>query len=255
MLSKYAAALERIDGSGDAAPLVLSRPEVKARLSGRTQDLAEFEATDVLAAYGIPVTRQRLARSAGEAASVAAELGFPVALKIQSPGIAHKTEAGGVRLGLGDRAAVESAYEEIMANSRRHAPAAQIDGVLVQEMLSRGTEVILGVTNDPQFGPAVMFGLGGIFAEVLKDVTFRIAPVARPEAERMIREVRAFALLDGARGRPRADLPALAEAIERLSALAMDLRDVVGEIDINPLMVFAEGGGVRAADALIRLRR
>lgn len=255
MLAKYADAIEREQRFAATPPLALSRPDVKVRLSGRTHDLAEFEATEVLAAYGIPVTRQRLARTAGEAAAHAAELGFPVALKIQSPDIVHKTEAGGVKLGLGDRTAVESAYEEIIESSRRHAPAAQIDGVLVQEMLTGGTEVILGVTNDPQFGPAVMFGLGGIFAEVLKDVTFRVAPVARPEAERMVREIRAFPWLDGARGRPRADLSALVDAIERLSALAMDLREVVGEIDVNPLIVFPEGGGVRAADALIRVRR
>ncbi|MBI3372585.1 MAG: acetate--CoA ligase family protein [Betaproteobacteria bacterium] len=255
MLSKYAAAVERVEGLAEAPPLVISRPDVRARLSGRTQDLSEFEATEVLAAYGIPVTRQRLARTAEEAAAHASELGFPVALKIQSPDIAHKTEAGGVRLSLNDRAAVAMAFAEIVANAGRNAPAAQIDGVLVQEMLAGGTEVILGVTNDSQFGPAVMFGLGGIFTEVLKDVTFRIAPVARPEVERMIREIRAFALLGGARGRPRADLRALADAIERLSALAMDLRDVVGEIDINPLIVFADGGGVRAVDALIKPRR
>jgi acyl-CoA synthetase (NDP forming) len=177
-----------------------------------------------------------------------------VALKIQSPDIPHKTEAGGVRIGVEDRDAVGMAFDEIVANAGRHVPDAAIDGVLVQEMVSGGTEVILGVNNDPLFGPAIMFGLGGIFAEVLKDVTFRLAPVTRSEALDMIREIRAFKVLDGARGRPKADVAALADAIQRLSALAADLRDEVAELDVNPLFVLPAGQGVRAGDALIKPR-
>jgi len=124
--------------------------------------------------------------------------------------------------------------------------------VLVQTMVSGGVEIILGVNNDPLFGPAIMFGLGGIFAEVMKDVTFRLAPLSRFDAEEMIREVRAFPLLDGARGKPKADIAALADAIVRLSALAIDLKDEVAEIDINPLFVLPAGKGVVAGDALIK---
>ncbi len=221
------------------------------RLVGRG-DIAEHEAKRVLAHWGIPPTREQLATTRHSAQQHAQALGFPVVLKVQSPAIAHKTEFGGVRIDLRDSAAVGAAFDEIMGNAGRHAPDATIDGVLVQEMVSDGIEVILGVSNDPLFGPAVMFGLGGIFAEVMKDVTFRIAPVSRQEALRMIQEIRAFPILDGARGKPKADVSALADAIVALSRLALDLEDVVAELDINPLFVFPQGQGVKAGDALIR---
>lgn len=233
-------------------PLELHSAQARALLAGRRTDLAEYEAKHVLADYGIPVTQEKLATSPAEARSFAAEIGFPVALKVQSPDIPHKTEAGGVRIGLADAAAVAQAYDDILASSRAHVPGAKIDGVLVQSMVSGGVETILGVTNDPLFGPAVMFGLGGIFAEVMKDVTFRLAPVSRSDAMEMIREIRAFPVLDGARGKPKADVEALANAILRLSALAVDLKDSMAEIDINPLFVLPAGKGVVAGDALIK---
>jgi acyl-CoA synthetase (NDP forming) len=253
-LWQYARARRRLTEIQAEPTPKIERPEQRAALRGRSRDVAEFEAKRVLAAYGIPVTRETLVRSRDEAMGAAAEIGFPVALKIQSPDIPHKTEAGGVRIGVKDRDAVGMAFDEIVANARRHVPDAAIDGVLVQEMVSGGTEVILGVNNDPLFGPAIMFGLGGIFAEVLKDVTFRLAPVTRSEALDMIREIRAFKVLDGARGRPKADVAALADAIQRLSALAADLRDEVAELDVNPLFVLPAGQGVRAGDALIKPR-
>ena len=153
----------------------------------------------------------------------------------------------------GDRE-LASAYDEVLANARAYDKSANIEGVLVQEMVGDGIEAILGVTNDPLFGPAVMFGLGGIFAEVLKDVSFRLAPVTPAVARDMVEEITAYPVLAGARGRPRADVDALVDAIARLSALAVDLKDRVAELDINPLFVFAEGKGVKAADALIKLR-
>ncbi len=132
---------------------------------------------------------------------------------------------------------------------------ALLEGVVVQEMVSGGTELILGVTNDPLFGPAVMVGLGGVFAEVMKDVSFRLAPITRSEADSMLRELRGFPLLDGARGRPKADVPAATEALMRLSALAVELRDSLAELDINPLTVLPLGSGVRALDALAKPRQ
>ena len=232
--------------------LQLHRPARQAALTGRRDDLTEFAAKQVLADYGIAVTREQVAGSVDEAVRLAREIGYPVALKIVSVDIPHKTEAGGVRIGVADDAAVRQAYAQIVSNAANHVPGARIDGVLVQQMVSGGTEVILGATNDPLFGPSVMFGLGGIFAEVMKDVSFRVAPITLSEAHDMIREIRAFPILDGARGRPKADLNALADAIVRLAALAVDLKDQVGEIDINPLFVMPAGQGVIAADALIK---
>ena len=142
----------------------------------------------------------------------------------------------------------------MLANARAYRKDARIEGVLVQEMAGEGVEAILGVTNDPLFGPAVMFGLGGIFAEVLKDVSFRLAPVTPSVAREMVEEIAGYPLLAGARGKARADVEALVDAIVRLSALAVDLKDHVAELDINPLFVFAQGKGVKAADALIKAR-
>jgi len=234
-------------------PLALAQPHLVEELAKRNGgDLTEFESKRLVAAYGIPVTREKLARGPEQAVQMATALGFPVVMKIQSPDIPHKTEAGGVRVGLRDGAEVHAAYEEIVANARNHAPEAVIQGVLVQEMVSGGTELILGINNDPLFGPAVMVGLGGVFAEVMKDVSFRIAPVTRSEAESMLRELRGFALLDGARGRPKADVQAAVDALMRLSALAMDLKDSIAELDINPLTVLPQGRGVQALDALVK---
>lgn len=253
-LSEYAGALERFASRSAEPPVTLDRPRLRAALRGRHGDLAEHEAKRILAEYGIPVTREELVVRAEDAGEAAARVGYPLAMKIQSAQIPHKTEAGGVRLALADDRAVATAWTEIMEGARRHAPLARIDGILLQEQVAGATEVIVGINNDPVFGPAVMVGLGGIFAEVLKDISVRVAPVTRPEALAMIRELRAFPVLDGARGRPRADIGALAEAIARVSALAVDLRDEVAELDINPLFVFAEGGGVKAGDALIKTK-
>lgn len=223
-------------------------------IGGARAILTERESKRVLAAFGLPVTREGLARSREEAVRIASEIGFPVALKVSSADIPHKTECGGVRVGLDAPAAVAAAFDEIMRGARDHHPDADIEGVLVQEMVSGGVEAIVGLTHDARFGPAIMFGLGGIHAEILRDCAFRICPVDRDEALEMIRETRGFALLEGARGAGRCDVPALAEALHRLSAMAMALGDRVAELDVNPLFVLPEGRGVVAADALIRLR-
>ena len=253
-LSQFAASRRRRETRRQETPLQIERPAVKQSLAGKTADIAEHEAKRILGEYGIPVTKEMLATSAGAALAAAKEIGYPVALKIQSPDISHKTEAKAVRLGLGSDAELAKAYEEILANARRYMPEAQIEGVLVQQMVKGGLEAILGVTNDALFGPAVMFGLGGIFAEVLKDVSFRLAPVTKAVAHDMIREIKGYPVLAGARGRAEADVDALADAIVRLSALAVDLEGEVAELDINPLFVMEKGAGVKAADALIRPR-
>jgi acyl-CoA synthetase (NDP forming) len=253
-VSWYAQAKRRIEARRAEQPLAISKPRAAALLAGRTGDVAEHAAKRVLAEYGIPVTKEALATTREEALAAAGRIGYPVAVKVQSPDIPHKTEARAVRLAVSGDRELASAYDEVLAGARAYNPKAKIDGVLVQEMVGDGMEAILGVTNDPLFGPAVMFGLGGIFAEVLKDVSFRLAPVTASVARDMVEEIAGYPVLAGARGRPRADVDALVDAVTRLSALAVDLKDRVAELDVNPLFVFAEGKGVKAADALIKLK-
>jgi acyl-CoA synthetase (NDP forming) len=232
-------------------------PAPAARAAGRAEATPihaanEYEAKRFLARYGFTATREILATSAAQAAHAASDMGFPVALKVQSASIPHKTEAGGVKLRLDDAQSVARAYEEILANARAYAPDACIDGVLVQEMVSCGVEVILGAVNDPRFGPAIMFGLGGIFTEVLQDVVFRMAPVSLEAAREMVAGIRGAALLRGARGAPPCDVEALARAIVGLSNLLEENGGAIAELDINPLVVLPEGRGVRVVDALIK---
>lgn len=251
-LSWYADALRRNEVVVREAAAVISSSKARSTLAGRKDDVSEYAAKQILAQYGIAITREELATSREGALAIAKRIGYPVALKVQSPDIPHKTEAKAVRLGLAGDADAGAAYDEILRNAKAYKAGARIEGVLVQEMATGGIEAILGVTNDKLFGPAVMFGLGGIFAEVLKDVAFRIAPVKKSVALEMIAEIKGYPVLTGARGAAHADIDALADAIVRLSALALDLRDHVAELDINPLFVFAKGKGVKAGDALIR---
>ena len=253
-VSWYAQAKRRNEAQRNEKPLTIARPSVKQALTGRTSDIAEYEAKRILAEYGIAVTQEALATTADAAVAAAKRIGYPVAIKVQSPDISHKTEAQAVQLGIADDAELEAAFEEVLANARAYKAGARIDGVLVQEMVKGGIEAILGITNDPLFGPAVMFGLGGIFAEVLKDVSFRLAPVTLSVAREMIEEIKGYPVLAGARGKAPADVEALAEAIVKLSALAVDLKDELAELDINPLFVMEKGKGVKAADALIKPR-
>ncbi len=251
-VSWYAEAKRRNAAQAGEQALTIVNNEIKQTLAKSTGDVSEHAAKRVLAAYGINVTREELAASGSEALAIAQRIGYPLAIKVQSPDISHKTEARAVRLGIASDEELASAYDEVLSNARAYKKDARIEGVLVQEMIKDGVEAILGVTNDPLFGPAVMFGLGGIFAEVLKDVAFRLAPVTPAMAREMIAEIKGYPLLTGARGRAPADIDALADAIVRLSALAVDLKDHVAELDINPLFVFERGKGVKAADALIR---
>jgi len=213
------------------------------------KQLTEFECKQVLRDYGIKVTREQLACSADDAVRIAAELGGKVALKIQSGKILHKTEANAIRLNLQSEQDIRSAYDEVIANARTYAPDAEIQGVLVQEMVEGGVEVIVGMTTDPIFGPVIMFGLGGIFVEVLKDVAFRVAPLLRRDAEDMLSEIRAHKILDGVRGQPPVDREALIEVILKVSELVINHQDSIEELDINPLLLFPDGAC--AVDALI----
>jgi acyl-CoA synthetase (NDP forming) len=212
--------------------------------------IGEDEAKRILAEAGIPAVAERLATGAAEAAAVASAMGDRLALKILSPDILHKTEAGGVLLDV-PAAEAADAYDRLIAQIRATAPQAQVDGVLVSPMLQDGVETIIGVQNDPVFGPVVMFGLGGIFVEVMRDVTFRIAPFGVEEARRMIGEIKGAAVLEGARGRPPADIDALAEALSWLSRFAAAQAGRFTSIEINPLLVRPRGFGVAALDALI----
>ena len=192
-----------------------------------------------------------MATSSDHAVELADGIGYPVVMKIDSPDILHKTEAGGLKLRLGDAEAVRGAFAEIMANCQAYNAEARLNGVLVQEMVLGGTEVIVGLNNDPQFGPTVMFGLGGIFVEILKDVSLRVAPLDREDALSMIKEIKSYKILAGARGRAKLDVDAIADVLVRVSKLALDLEDDLAELDINPLLVLPEGQGVRVADALV----
>ena len=211
----------------------------QARAEGRTL-LSEIEAKELLHDAGVPVTRTVLTTTVEEARTQAEKIGYPVVLKIVSPDISHKSDIGGVRIGLEDGAAVTAAFNEIIANANKAVPDASITGIAVQRMAPEGTEVIVGMTTDPQFGPVVMFGLGGIMVEVLKDVTFRVVPLAERDAAQMIDEIKGKAILDGVRGQPPADKAAIKRVILKVSEFVERNPDV-RELDLNPLLVYRDG--------------
>jgi acetyltransferase len=235
--------------TASAEPVV---PPAVTRPLGRGV-LANSEAARMLAAFGIPLADTIPAKDAEQAVRAADRLGYPVVIKIDSPEIAHKTDVGGVRVGCRDAASVRAGVADVLDAVRRHAPAARLEGVLVQRMVAGGTEMILGVKTDPLFGPAVVCGFGGIFVEQLRDVSVRVPPVGRAHAMAMIDELRAAALLRGARGRPAADVDALADVIVRLAAFADAHRQSLKALDINPLLVLDAGRGAVAVDWLIEL--
>ncbi|MCS6866158.1 MAG: acetate--CoA ligase family protein [Gemmataceae bacterium] len=215
--------------------------------------LAADDVRTLLRAAGLKLAPDVFARTADEAAAAAARLGFPVAVKLASRRFVHKSEVGGVKLGLSDEAAVRHAFTEIRQAVERTGAAEAMDGVLVQPMLRRGVEVMAGVTQDPLFGPLIAFGLGGIYVEVLADVVFRVAPLTDRDAQDMVRGIRGFRLLEGYRGHPPADLAALEETLLRLSRLAEQVPEIT-EIDLNPIFVYPPGEGYCIADARVRVR-
>jgi len=219
----------------------------RAKSEGRAV-LTEVESKQILEEAGIPAASARLARTADEAVEAAAELGYPVVLKIVSPDVTHKSDVGGVKLDLDSEETVAAAFQEITKAVKRQQSDARIEGVAVQKMARPGIEVIVGMSKDPQFGPVLMFGLGGVLVEVLKDVAFRIVPLEARDARQMIREIKGFPVLEGFRGQEPADLAALEKLLLKVSAF-VEAHPEIEELDLNP--VFAYKDGALAVDARI----
>jgi acyl-CoA synthetase (NDP forming) len=214
--------------------------------------IGELDTRPLLEAYGIPVIPGGFAASADEAAAISAQIKGPVVMKIVSPDILHKSDAGGIKLNLVGQYQVRDAFHTMTANIRKSFPQAHLEGVLIEQMAPKGTEVIVGMRRDPSFGPLLMFGLGGIYVELFADVAFRIAPVSPEEAREMIFETKAGKLLTGFRGMPHADLLAVVACIQKLGQLALDF-PTIDEIEVNPLLVFDEGQGAVALDGRVIL--
>ena len=217
----------------------MTDPVAAARADGRTL-LTEVESKQLLDGAGIRVTQARLATDADDAVTAAEAIGFPVVLKIVSPEIAHKSDVGGVALNLGDAGAVRAACDAMIESVRQAAPGASVEGVSVQQMAAPGTEVIIGTTTDAQFGPVMMFGLGGIFVEVMKDVAFRIVPLEPRDAKQIVREIKGYPVLEGIRGQPGADIEALERMILDVSSFVWDHGEIA-ELDLNPVIAYPEG--------------
>jgi len=244
---------DRRKAAGSAQTPALTPAQQRAidavRALGRSA-LSENESKNLLAAWGIAATREVQAASADAAVAAADKIGYPVVLKIDSPDILHKTEAGGVRVGVTSADAVRAAYAEITASAARYAPGARLQGVLVQEMVTGGVETIVGVSYDAQLGPVLLFGSGGVLVEVFGDVAHRHCPITRSQALEMIAETKGAKMLRGFRGKPACDIDALADTLVRVSQLAAQLEGTLSELDINPLVVLPAGKGVKALDAL-----
>lgn len=217
--------------------------------AGAARVLAYTDSVEILARYGIPVANGGVAKSRGEAVNIASGIGYPVALKAISQQVSHKTEANAIRLGVKSDTELGEAFDEVTRNLKSYDAKAEITGVLIQEMLRNGTEVIIGTTRDPQFGPVILFGLGGIFVEVLKDVSLRVLPITRYDAEQMVKEIKGYKVLEGFRGRPRADQQAIIEILMKVSRLSTEMKDWVAELDLNPVIVLPEGNGAKVVDA------
>ena len=221
----------------------------QAQKEGR-KALLETEAKTICTEYGIPVTQFKLAKTVEEATETAEQFGYPVVLKIVSPDIIHKSDAGGVIINLKSKAEVQVAYEKILANAKKYKATAKIAGVLVQEMAPQSTEVIVGAIKDPQFGQTLMFGLGGVFVEILKDVTFRIAPITHEDAEEMVTGIKAYPLLKGYRNTPPTDIDAIISTLLNTSRLIME-NPQIKELDLNPVLAYEKGA--KTVDARIIL--
>jgi acetate---CoA ligase (ADP-forming) len=251
-LVDYSAFQERLAGRSAEPPAPpMPRDGVARGLAASGRVLTEIASKALLAHYGVPLPPETLVHDEDAAVAAAAKIGGGVALKVQSPAILHKTEAGAVMLNVSGEAAVREGYRDVLARARQAHPAAPIDGVLVQAMARRGVDIILGVTRDLVFGPLLMVGLGGIHVEVLRDVAFAPVPLDKEAALDLIGQLRGAALFDGVRGEKPADKAALAELIVTLSRFAADHADRIAEIDLNPVIVHAEGEGLSVVDALI----
>ena len=237
------------DADKAAAQAVLDKVYAEGRVT-----IGDAEAQGILKAYGLRIPKSELAETADQAVAIAAQIGYPVVLKIASPDILHKTDVGGVKVGLRHAEDVRDAFELMAYRAQRYLPEARLWGCQVQQMAPPGgLEVLIGMKLDPQFGPLVTFGLGGIYVETLRDVTFRVAPFSPREAEDMLGEIRARALLDGVRGQPPSDKKAVIDALLRIGQLALDFPEIV-ELDINPLIVYPQGQGAIAIDMRLVLK-
>ncbi|MBN1231071.1 MAG: acetate--CoA ligase family protein [Anaerolineales bacterium] len=225
----------------------------KARKDGR-KNLTEIESKGIFSAYNMSVAKTKLSTTEDEAVKLAEEIGYPVVLKLVSPDILHKSDAGGVKVNIKSEAEVREWFNKILSNAKAYKADANIFGVAIQEMAPWGTETIIGSVNDHTFGPTVMFGLGGIFVEVLKDVTFRVAPVNEEDSMAMLKEIQSYPILDGARGEPRQDQEALAKTLSRYSQMIFDLKDEIAETDANPVLVYDAGEGCKVVDARVILK-
>lgn len=245
--SKDPGEVAKFEASGERASEILDRAVREERNS-----LLEEEGQQILQAYGLPLPKSKLALNAAEAVEAAKSIGFPVVMKIVSPQITHKSDAGGVRINLADEAEVEAAFAEITANARKYDAKADINGCLVVEMVRGGKEIIIGCKQEPGMGPMLMLGMGGIYVEILKDVTFRLAPVTAQEARGMIDSIKTRKLLEGVRGEKPSDLDGLAECIQRVSQMVTE-NDRIMELDMNPVLVMEEGKGCRILDVRMGL--
>ncbi len=243
----------------DTSPKKFEVAKTKARdvlenvIKSNRMNLLEEEGYEILKAYGFSTPKKFLTTNEEEAARAAQEIGYPVVMKIVSPQIIHKSDAGGVKIGINNQQEAIKAYNEILLNVKKYKSDAEIKGVLVQEMIGSSKETILGAKRDPLFGPLIMFGLGGIYVEVLKDVIFRIAPIDEQQAKEMVESIKTIKLLKGARGEKESDIDGIVESIQRLSQLVTDFPEIE-EFDMNPLLVLEKGNGVRAVDVRIGLK-
>lgn len=227
--------------------------EILARLEAENRYcLTEYEAARVLAAYNIPIVEGVLCQSANECVTAADQLGYPIVLKVVSPDILHKTDAGCVQIGIKNETELYAAWNKITLSAKDYKSDAAIHGLLVQKMAPPGIEIIIGVKNDEQFGPVIMFGLGGILVEVLEDVSLRLLPLTRQEVSAMIRETKAYKVLEGVRGKPPSDIDALLDVLVNISKFIEEFPREIAELDLNPFFVYNKGG--IAVDALITLK-
>jgi acetate---CoA ligase (ADP-forming) len=247
MERQEAQAIKRFEADHEAVREIIDSVRYEGRLA-----LSEAEGKGILRAYGIATPQEGLAKDLKRAIDLAESIGYPVVMKVESPEIAHKTDVGGVVLNIDSAEELTRSYEVMLAKVRDKLPRAKITGVSIQKMV-KGREVIVGMVRDDQFGPVITFGLGGIFVEIMKDVTQGIAPLDRNDVERMIRSIRAYPMLTGARGKRPGDIPALAEVILKISQLSMEHPELE-ELEMNPVMVGDEGTGVTAVDALVTIK-
>jgi acetate---CoA ligase (ADP-forming) len=229
--------------------------EMRRELMSTNEIFTERQTKNILSRYDIPVTKEALAKTTKAAIEQARNIGYPVVLKIESPQIIHKSDAGCIKLNISTDEELASAFNEVIINAQKYNPAADIAGVLVQEMVPDGLEVIMGISRDPQFGLTIMFGLGGIFVEVLEDISLRLVPITRRDAEEMIKEIKGYKILQGVRGQPPRDIDALVDTLLKVSRLAQDMEDKISEMDLNPIIVFGTGKGIKVVDSLMILNR